>query len=129
MAAKNESDQDRPAMRKTTILIPSGLLDAVKAWTEETKRSNGDAVLSAYLQHREAIDKKFATTDADARRAELGLPPLAVAAKSMLSDDAKVQMGLYVLASALDELSAAAKSLALSRSEYVAELLALEYDN
>ena len=126
--SKKSTEPASAAMRKTTVLVPSGLLAAVKAWTEETGRTNSDAVLTAYLNHEATVAEKFAATAEDVRRIELGLPTIAAAGNSSSSpDDPKVQLGLYIRATALDELSSAAEHVSLSRSEYVAELLAVEF--
>ena len=118
-------------MTKTTVQLPNWLVGRLRGWRKATGRSNADAMLTAYLSRLQAVQERHAPADDDERRAELGLPPLAATLPPPPPDTAEerpVQVGLYVRAAAVDEVDAAARALGLSRSQFVAELLAAELD-
>ncbi|MDH3367603.1 MAG: hypothetical protein OEO17_07140 [Gemmatimonadota bacterium] len=115
-------------MTKTTVQVPNHLVDRIRSWTAGTGRSNADAVLTAYLNHLDAVRERFAPTPEDRQRAELGLPT--IASKTPPSADTaeqrRVQVGLFIQAAALEKLDASAKELVLTRSQLVTELLNAE---
>ena len=118
-------------MTKTTVQLPNWLVGRLRAWRRATGRSNADAMLTAYLNRLQAVQERHAPADDDRRRAELGLRPLAATLPPPPPDTAEerpVQVGLYVRAAAVDEVDAAARAFGLSRSQFVAELLAAELD-
>jgi hypothetical protein len=127
----SHSSGERPAsgMAKVTVQLPNRVIDRLRVWTASTGRTNADAVLTAYLNYLSTVERRFAPTPEDRRRAELGLPPLAVAPNVVAKDAAgrRGQIGLYVRSTAIAQVDQAAAKLSISRSELVTALLDLEF--
>lgn len=111
--------------KKTTLHLPPTLTRRLLDWKRAERRTTADAVMSAYIGHRDTVESQFAVTDEDQLRISYGLAPLAATrpTASEIAGDGTRVVGLYINPRALKDLDTSAAKLGLSRSKYATELL------
>ncbi len=126
--SRRDPNEQASPMTKATVQLPAVLAERLRESKKGSRRSAADVVVTAYLNQLDAVRTKFAPTEDDQRRLELGLPPLATATQPGTDPSQhRTQVGLYISRRALEELNDAAEELSLSRSELVGELLTHEF--
>ena len=124
----SKAKRDSTPMTKSTVQLPTTLAEKLSSAKKGSGRSTADVVVTAYLDHIDAVRAEFAPTEDDQRRLELGLRPLAAVTEPESEPGGhRTQVGLYISVRALEELDAAAVDLSMSRSKLVERLLALEF--
>ena len=118
-----ESAQEAPeapaGKTKTSLNLPGGLAQRLRAWRDDTGRSHGDAILSALIARLPALKERVA---GDAERIELGLAPIAAGD----SDEDRALVTFWATPAALARLDAEAASLAMTRTALIVELLDMD---
>lgn len=120
---RKNAGQSDSSIAKTTLHLPAPIHRRLKTWKSTHGRTTADAVMSSYIQCREAVASDLQMTDEDKHRVEFGLQPLAAVKKSSMNDDGTRVIGLYIQDNALKALDSERKELGLSRSRYAAALL------
>ena len=101
---------------KTTLSLPTSAAQRLRQWSTDTGRSLGDGIVSALLEHHDAIVEQY---QADDRRVRLGLSPLNGPAAS----GPRTQITIRLPRLALAELDNTAANLGLTRSALTAAIL------
>ena len=101
---------------KTTLSLPTSAAQRLRQWSTDTGRSLGDGIISAFIEHQDAITEQY---QADDRRVRLGLSPLNGPAAS----GPRTQITIRLPRLALAEIDNTAANLGLTRSALTAAIL------
>lgn len=124
-AAANPGDQPpktapaRAKKKSAVVFIKEDLLTEFRSLCDATRRSPTEVILTAHLESGDAVRRGLRPTEADRRRIALGLPQ--VAASGRLGPGKP--LSLWLSATSLAELTAAARSVGVTRRRYITELV------
>ena len=106
------------APAKTSLSLPPATAHRLREWSETTGRSLADGIITALIDHGDALTERCRS---EARRVRLGLPALTAA------DDSaeRTTVTVRVPAAALAELDDTARNFGMTRSGLTAALLNL----
>ena len=111
----------RAARKKSSVvvIINTDLLTKLRAHCAATNQSPTEAILTAHVEFGEAVQGALEPTDADRRRLGLGLPQ--AAASGRLGPGKP--LSLWLAATSVAELTAAAARVGVTRRRYVTALV------
>lgn len=110
----------RAKKKSVVVFIEEDLLSRLRSHCAATGQSPTEVILIAHLESGDAVRRGLRPTEADRRRVALGLPQ--VAASGRLGPGKP--LSLWLSATSLAELTAAARSVGVTRRRYLTELVA-----